>query len=159
MQHQLLTWNGLRALLHYEDRNSMAFGIETRLPFLDYRLVEFLYGLAPQLKIRNGWTKAVLREALDGVLPSEVCWRADKMGFVTPEDIWFRTSLREMTRDILSDSRTRARGYLNVEAALNEFEAHEAGRKNISFTIWRWLNLELWCRTFVDHPSCAASSS
>jgi asparagine synthase (glutamine-hydrolysing) len=159
MQHQLLTWNGLRGLLHYEDRNSMAFGIETRLPFLDYRLVEFLYGLAPELKIRNGWTKAVLREALDGVLPGEVCWRADKMGFVTPEDIWFRTSLREMTRDILSDARTRARGYLNVEAALKEFEAHEAGRKNISFTIWRWLNLELWCRTFVDRPSCAASSS
>ncbi len=154
MQHQLLTWNGLRALLHYEDRNSMAFGIETRLPFLDYRLVEFLYGLEPELKIRNGWTKAVLREALDGVLPSEVCWRADKMGFVTPEDIWFRTSLREMTRDILSDAQTRARGYLNVEAALKEFEAHEAGRKNISFTIWRWLNLELWCRAFVDQPVC-----
>jgi len=154
MQHQLLTWNGLRALLHYEDRNSMAFGIETRLPFLDYRLVEFLYGLEPELKIRNGWTKAVLREALDGVLPSEVCWRADKMGFVTPEDILFRTSLREMTRDILSDAQTRARGYLNVEAALKEFEAHEAGRKNISFTIWRWLNLELWCRAFVDQPVC-----
>src|SRR2546428_3117622 len=159
MQYQLLAWSGLRALLHYEDRNSMAFGIETRLPFLDYRLVEFLYGLEPELKIRNGWTKAVLREALAGVLPDEVRWRKDKMGFVTPEDIWFRTSLREMTRDILSDARTRARGYLNVEAALQEFEAHEAGRKNISFTIWRWLNLELWCRTFVDHPSCAASSS
>jgi asparagine synthase (glutamine-hydrolysing) len=154
MQHQLLTWSGLRALLHYEDRNAMAFGIETRLPFLDYRLVEFLYGLDPELKIRNGWTKAVLREALDGVLPEVVRWRVDKMGFVTPEDIWFRTSLREMTRDILSDSRTRARGYLNVEAALKEFEAHEAGRKNISFTIWRWLNLELWCRRFVDQPVC-----
>src|SRR5213593_543995 len=153
MEYQLLVWSGLRALLHYEDRNSMAFGIETRLPFLDYRLVEFLYGLAPELKIRNGWTKAVLREALAGVLPDEVRWRTDKMGFVTPEDIWFRTSLREMTRDILSDARTRARGYLNVEAALQEFEAHEAGRKNISFTIWRWLNLELWCRAFVDHPS------
>jgi len=154
MELQLLTWSGLRALLHYEDRNSMGFGIETRLPFLDYRLVEFLHGLEPELKIRNGWTKAVLREALAGILPGEVCWRADKMGFVTPEDIWFRTSLREMTRDILSDSRTRARGYLNVEAALTEFEAHEAGRKNISFTIWRWLNLELWCRRFLDQPAC-----
>src|SRR5207249_6109379 len=101
LQQELLTRKGLRALLHYEDRNSMAFGVEARLPFLDYRLVEFLYGLAPELKIRNGWTKAVLREALDGVLPDEVRWRVDKMGFVTPEDIWFRTSLREMTRDIL----------------------------------------------------------
>jgi len=154
MQHQLLTSNGLRALLHCEDRNSMAFGIETRLPFLDYRLVEFLYGLGPELKIQRGWTKAVLRQAMDGVLPEEVRRRSDKMGFVTPGDVWFRTSLREMARDILSDSRTRARGYLNVEEAVREFDAHVAGRKNLSFTIWRWLNLELWCRRFVDRPVC-----
>src|SRR6266540_7207139 len=154
LQQALLTGNGLRALLHYEDRNSMAFGVEARLPFLDHRLVEFAYALEASHRLREGWTKVVLRDAMDGILPDEVRWRRDKMGFVTPEDIWFRTSLREMTRDILSDSRTRARGYLNVEAALKEFEAHEAGRKNISFTIWRWLNLELWCRAFVDQPVC-----
>ena len=128
----------------------MAFGIETRLPFLDYRVVEFLYSLEARRKIRRGWTKAVLRDAMEGILPEEIRWRADKMGFVTPEDVWFRTSLREMAREILSDSRTRARGYLNADAALLEFEAHVAGRKNISFTIWRWLNLELWCRRFLD---------
>lgn len=155
MQHALLTGNGLRALLHYEDRNSMAFGIETRLPFLDYRLVEFLAGLPAYDKIRRGWTKAVLRDAMEGILPEEVRWRVDKMGFVTPEDQWFRTSLRDITREILTDSRTRARGYLNVEAALQEFDAHVAGRKNLTFTLWRWLNLELWCRRFVDQPACA----
>jgi asparagine synthase (glutamine-hydrolysing) len=155
MQHGLLAGNGLRALLHYEDRNSMAFGIEARLPFLDYRLVEFLYGLEAGHKIRGGWTKAVLRDAMAGILPDEVRWRADKMGFVTPEDVWFRTSLREMAREVLADSKTRARGYLNVDAALLEFDAHVAGRKNISFTIWRWLNLELWCRRFVDRDPCA----
>lgn len=154
MQRRLLTGNGLRALLHYEDRNSMAFGIEARLPFLDYRLVEFLHGLDSGLKIREGWTKAVLRDALEGVLPEEVRLRTDKMGFVTPEDVWFQTSLRDMARDILSDSRTRARGYLNVEAAVREFDAHVAGRKSLSFTIWRWLNLELWCRRFLDQPVC-----
>ncbi|TLY39884.1 MAG: asparagine synthase (glutamine-hydrolyzing) [Nitrospirae bacterium] len=150
MQYQLLTWNGLRALLHYEDRNSMAFGIETRLPFLDHRLVEFLSGLDVSHKIRRGWTKAILRDAMEGILPDDVRWRVDKMGFVTPEDIWFRTSLREFAREILSDARTRARGYLNVDAALNEFEAHAAGMKNISFTIWRWINLEMWLRRFCD---------
>jgi asparagine synthase (glutamine-hydrolysing) len=72
------------------------------------------------------------------------------MGFVTPEDIWFRTSLREFSREILSDARTRARGYLNVDAALREFDAHVAGMKNISFTIWRWINLEMWLRRFCD---------
>jgi asparagine synthase (glutamine-hydrolysing) len=150
MQHTLVTRNGIRALLRYEDRNSMAFGIETRLPFLDYRVVEFLYSLEARRKIHRGWTKAVLRDAMEGILPEEIRWRVDKMGFVTPEDVWFRTSLREMAREILADSRTRARGYLNVDAALPEFEAHVAGRKNISFTIWRWLNLELWCRRFLD---------
>lgn len=159
MQHRLLTWNGLRALLHSEDRNSMAFGIETRLPFLDHRLVEFLYGLEPELRIRHGWTKAVLREAMAGVLPDDVRWRADKMGFVTPEDAWFRTSLREFAREILSDARTRARGYLNVDAALREFDAHAAGLKTLSFTVWRWLNLELWCRCFLDQHPCNGGSS
>ncbi len=159
MQQQLLIGNGLRALLHYEDRNSMAFGIETRLPFLDYRLVEYLYGLNVRHKIHRGWTKAVLRDAMAGILPETVRRRVDKMGFVTPEDVWFRTSLRELAREVLADGRTRSRGYLNVDAALQEFDAHVAGRKNLSFTIWRWLNLELWCRTFVDRPSCAVSSS
>ena len=159
LQHALLTGNGLRALLHYEDRNSMAFGVEARLPFLDHRLVEFLYGLGADHKIRRGWTKAVLREAMDGILPEEVRWREDKMGFVTPEDLWFRTSLREPARDILSDARTRARGYLNVDAALRALNAHVAGQTNISNTIWRWLNLELWCRRFVDGDPCAERSS
>jgi len=127
MQNGLLTRNGLRALLHYEDRNSMAFGIETRLPFLDYRLVEFLSGLDAPFKIRHGWTKALLRDAMEGILPEEVRMRVDKMGFVTPEDVWFRTSLRDMAREVLEDSRTRARGYLNVDVALREFEAHVDG--------------------------------
>src|SRR2546427_815220 len=156
---ELLTGNGLRALLHYEDRNSMAFGIEARLPFLDYRVVEFLSGVDPAYKIRLGWTKAVLRDAMEGILPDEVRWRVDKMGFVTPEHRWFRTSLREMAREILTDARTRARGYLNVDAALRAFDAHVAGRKNIGATIWRWLNLELWCRRFLDQHPCNGRSS
>jgi hypothetical protein len=72
------------------------------------------------------------------------------MGFVTPEDQWFRASLREPARDILSDARTRTRGYLNVDTALRALDAHVAGHTNISNTVWRWLNLELWCRRFVD---------
>ncbi len=159
LQRGLLTGKGLRALLHYEDRNSMAFGIETRLPFLDYRVVEYLYGLDPSHKIHLGWTKAILREAMEGILPEEVRWRADKMGFVTPEDQWLRTSLRELVRDTLADARTRVRGYLNVEAAQRAFESHVANRTNIGNTIWRWLNVELWCRRFVDRDPCAVRVS
>ena len=156
LQHALLTGKGLRALLHYEDRNSMAFGIETRLPFLDYRVVEYLYRLDTRHKIHQAWTKAVLREAMEGLLPEEIRWRRDKMGFVTPEDQWLRTSLRELVRDILADARTRMRGNLNIKAAQRAFESHVAGRTNIGTTIWRWLNVELWCRRFVDQDPCAA---
>ncbi|HET8580283.1 MAG TPA: asparagine synthase C-terminal domain-containing protein, partial [Nitrospiraceae bacterium] len=159
LQHALLTRKGIRALLHYEDRNSMAFGIETRLPFLDYRVVEYLYRLDSRHKIHQAWTKAVLREAMEGILPEEVRWRADKMGFVTPEDQWLRTTLRELVRDTLADARTRTRGFLNVEAAQRAFESHVTGRTNIGNTIWRWLNVELWCRRFVDQDPCVARVS
>lgn len=159
LQHSLLTEKGLRALLHYEDRNSMAFGIEARLPFLDYRVVEYLYRLDTRHKIRQAWTKAVLREAMEGILPEEVRWRIDKMGFVTPEDQWLRTSLRELVHDTLLDGRTRMRGYLNIEAAQRAFESHVTGRTNIGNTIWRWLNVELWCRRFMDQEPCASRVS
>ena len=132
----------------------MAFGVETRLPFLDHRVAEFLYGLGPALKINRGWTKVVLREAMQGILPEPVRCRADKMGFVTPEDQWLRTTLQGLVRDVLSDPRTRVRGYLNVGAALQVFDDHVGGRKNIGRTIWRWLNLELWCRRYMDEDPC-----
>ncbi|MFQ5992880.1 MAG: asparagine synthetase B family protein, partial [Nitrospiraceae bacterium] len=159
LQRALLTGNGLRALLHYEDRNSMAFGIEARLPYLDFRLVEFLYALDARFKISQGWTKAVLREAMDGILPETVRCRVDKMGFVTPEDQWFRTTLCESAREILADPRCRSRGYLNVDEALDALENHIAGRTNIGNTIWRWLNIELWSRCFLDQDLCVELAS
>lgn len=150
MQHELLTGNGLRALLRIDDRNAMAFGIETRLPFLDHRLVEFVYQLPDRCKISGGWTKRILRESMAGILPENVRWRVDKQGFPTPEASWFRTSLRSWIRGILADPRTRERGYLEVDAALSAFDAHVAGKNPLSHTIWRWVNLELWCRCFLD---------
>ncbi|HEU4683067.1 MAG TPA: asparagine synthase (glutamine-hydrolyzing) [Nitrospira sp.] len=159
MQAMLLTGNGLRALLHYEDRNAMAFGIETRLPFLDHRLVEFVWPLPNHHKIRDGITKVLLREAMKGVLPEPVRQRVDKMGFVTPEDRWFRAGLREMTGALLHDSRTATRGYVNIKTARKDFQAHVTGRVNIGNTLWRWLNLELWCRQFLDEDPCARSPS
>ena len=72
----------------------MAFSLETRLPFLDYRLVEFVFGLPVDQKIRAGVTKIILRNAMKGVLPEEIRGRMDKMGFMTPEAVWFRTTLR-----------------------------------------------------------------
>ncbi len=81
------------------------------------------------------------------------------MGFVTPEAQWFRGALSDYVREVLSDRRTCERGYLNTQEALRAFDAHVAGRVNLSRAIWRWLNVELWCRRFIDEPSCDTSMS
>ncbi|MBY0404240.1 MAG: asparagine synthase (glutamine-hydrolyzing) [Cyanobacteria bacterium] len=82
-------YNSLPQLLHYEDRNSMAFSLESRLPFLDYRLVEFLFSLPHFYKIRDAQTKFLLSESMKNVLPEKVLWRREKLGYETPGQYWF----------------------------------------------------------------------
>lgn len=79
---------GLETLLRYEDRNSMAFSREVRLPFLSHELVEFVFSLPNEYKINNGWTKYVLRLAMDNELPKNITWRKDKNGYLTPQQKW-----------------------------------------------------------------------
>jgi len=76
--------NMLPALIKYEDKIGMAFSIEARMPFLDYRLVNFLFSLENKYKIENGWNKSILRKAMKGILPDKVAYRKDKKGFPTP---------------------------------------------------------------------------
>ena len=83
----------LSNLLRYADRNAMAHSIESRFPFLDYRLVEFAFSVPSVYKIHDGWTKYIERTALDGIVNKDIVWRRDKLGFVTPESIWFEKEL------------------------------------------------------------------
>jgi asparagine synthase (glutamine-hydrolysing) len=90
---------GLKELLRYADRNSMAHSREVRLPFLSHKLVEFVFSLPDEFKINSGWTKFVLRKALENTLPSSICWRVDKTGYEPPQKKWitgekFRTEIR-----------------------------------------------------------------
>lgn len=140
----------LPALLHYEDRNSMAFGVEARVPFLDHRLVEWLVRLPPDLKLRKGMTKVVLREALAGILPEQVRQRPDKMGFVTPEDDWLRGPLRPKIEELLASERLRSRPYWRAEVLSGWYRRYCEGQVAIGPTIWRWVNLEWWLRRFCD---------
>jgi asparagine synthase (glutamine-hydrolysing) len=82
--------HGLEELLRYADRNSMAHGREVRLPFLNHELVEFVFSLPPHFKIRNGWTKWILRNAMKNILPPEIAWRRDKVGFEPPQKQWMQ---------------------------------------------------------------------
>ena len=88
--HFNTTEMGLEELLRFADRNSMAHGREVRLPFLNHELVEFLFSLPAQLKMHDGWTKFLLRKAMDKKLPDEIVWRKEKVGFETPQKNWMQ---------------------------------------------------------------------
>ena len=141
---------GLPALLHYEDRNAMAFSVEARVPFLDHRLVEWLVHVPPEFKIRQGMTKFVLREAMAGILPEEVRLRTDKMGFVTPQDQWLRVVLRPQIEAALESDSMRARPYWRAPVLKKWYRRYCDGRLAIGPTVWRWVNLEWWLRRFCD---------
>jgi asparagine synthase (glutamine-hydrolysing) len=152
--HSSLMAYSLPALLRYEDRNSMAHSIEARVPFLDHRLVEFVFGLPVSQKIRKATTKVVLRQAMQGILPEEVRQRRDKMGFVTPEKHWLNAELGELLNEIAFSPRFAQRGYLDAPQIRRMINQHRAGQRDISFIASRWLSLELWFRRFID-PSKA----
>jgi asparagine synthase (glutamine-hydrolysing) len=132
----------LPTLLRYEDRNSMAFHIEARVPFLDHRLVEFAFSLGADEHIRDGWSKVILRDAMRGLLPESIRMRRDKEGYTTPHDRW----MRELTPQInaLFGDETRARQYLSPEV-IASLQGPQAGAIT---GVWRLVNLEAWLRAF-----------
>ncbi len=141
----------LPSLLHIDDRSSMAHSVESRAPFLDYRLVEYLFSLGPEYKIRNGLTKYILRRSMKGVVPEEVLARRDKMGFTTPLEKWLKTNLKEKVREIITSREFAGRPYFNRKGVLKEFDAFLNGKESVTqYTVWSWINLELWLRKFID---------
>ncbi len=134
-------------LLRYEDRNSMAFAIESRLPFLDHRLVEYLFSLPVDFKMRDGWTKWILRQSTERVLPEAIRWRRDKMGFVTPGDTWLMENRDEVRS--LFDGEPMSAEYVRPQAVRAALDGlHDAPRPGRRTLVWQWLNLELWLRAF-----------
>lgn len=140
----------LSPLLRYEDRNSMAFSLESRVPFLDYRLVEYIFSLPDKCRIYNGWTKAVLRNTMKDVLPEEIRMRKDKMGFVTPQDVWMKNDLKSWIDDIFNSNSFKERPYFNFDIVLKYWHLYCNGKADIGSIIWRWLIVELWLRKFLD---------
>jgi asparagine synthase (glutamine-hydrolysing) len=137
--------DSLPALLRYEDRNSMAFGIEARVPFLDHRLVEIGLALPDRLKIDSvGRRKIVLQRAMQGIVPDTVLARRDKVGFEPPQRRWLRDSER-MWRDLGSQSRTEADGLLAPGTIGRAVDGFMVDRTSAAI-LWRALNLELWLR-------------
>jgi len=141
------------ALVHYEDRSSMAFAREIRLPFLDYRLAGMLVPLAPEFKLREGWTKWIFRKAMEPYLPAAIVWRKDKQGFINPESEWLKHELRGQVLELLSGEMLIAQHGLIDQAALRRRYAmycrqlQERGAINFK-DIFNPVVLELWMRRF-----------
>ncbi len=137
------------ALTHYEDRNPMAHSLELRHPFLDHRLVNFLVNLPAQLKIKNGWTKYIMRESMSE-LPDPIRWRRDKQGFILPEELWLKGELRDFIRSVFQKSTLGELGIIDDREFLKYYEAFRNGRRRIWYTdISRTLIAELWARKFL----------
>ena len=141
---------GLATLLHYGDAISMAHSIESRLPFLDHRLVEFVFSLPGEYKLRDGRGKALLREAVRGDVPDSILRDRPKLGFVVPIREWFRTQPDATVLPVLLSAQCRERGLFNPKALERALRRHISGRVDLSNQIFRWLTLELWCRDALD---------
>lgn len=141
----------LEHLLKWSDRNSMFFSIESRTPFLDYRLVEKTLASPDSMKIKRGVTKYILRESLRGILPDRIRERQDKVGFGTPESEWFRSQgFMEIIQNTFQSERFKKRGIINPDKVLQLYKEHLTGKADHSKDIWKCLNLELWYQEFID---------
>ena len=139
----------LPALLHYEDRNSMAHSVEARLPFLDHRLVEFVVAMPSEYKIQGGLTKVMLRECAKGILPEKVRARTDKMGFVTPEYLWILQN-EEYFYNSIRDSVYLSNGFIS-EKMMDYFKGVVNGKIPFDFFIWRVVVFGKWIQKFNVH--------
>ncbi|MBX3467020.1 MAG: asparagine synthase (glutamine-hydrolyzing) [Planctomycetes bacterium] len=149
-----LTHGSIPALLHHEDRASMAFSLEARVPLLDHRLVEFCLGIDFREKVAGGHMKAVLRRAVADLLPPAVVRREDKLGYPTPIGRWLREAAADVKEALLVD--WAERGHVpaaEVERAWLAFE--RKGRD--PWLLYRWLTTELWLQRFVDRPPAPPS--
>lgn len=145
---QLTTATSLPTLLQFEDRNSMAFSIESRVPFLDHRLVEFVFALPDEAKFSSGITKRVLREGLKDVLPESIASRADKKGFVTPGEVkWLRGPLRFLLEQDFSHI-----DFLNVKKTREVIRDFKSGENRYANLVWRIAMLRYWMENGRKQP-------
>jgi asparagine synthase (glutamine-hydrolysing) len=148
----------LHELLMKQDQMSMAASIESRVPFLDHKLVEFTSSLPERLKLRGGTTKYVLRESMKGVLPPAILERP-KMGFPVPIGAWFRGAYAPVLDEYVLSSRATERRIFKPEFVRSLVEQHRRGEANHSERLWSLVNLEMWFRRFIDGENSSHSES
>lgn len=136
----------LPALLHVEDRVSMAVSLESRAPLLDHRLVERVATLSPEIRFKNGELKYLLKKIAAPIVPAPIVGRKDKIGFAVPFVQWAKGPLRPYLQDLFTSRQSRSRGLLNTEKILNCLGKEQRFGRDL----WGALCLETWCSTFLD---------
>jgi asparagine synthase (glutamine-hydrolysing) len=148
LSHAQLTHSNLQMMLRSADRSSMAHSVESRVPFLDHRLVEFALGLPAEFKIGGGVTKRVLRTAMSGVLPDRIRDRVDKIGFETPELQWISGDSRPWFRSQLEQA-VEVSNRLVPASTLIRMDAMTRGTRRFDREPWRAISLGQWMRAFA----------
>jgi asparagine synthase (glutamine-hydrolysing) len=151
--HQSLyrSMSRLARRLRFTDRSSAAFSIETRTPLLDYRLVEYSFNLPTGLKIRDGWTKWILRQSMQDILPEQVRLRKEKLGFPTPLRTWLLLN-KGRIKELFCSGNVLSSQFINaklIEDNLDELLRND----NSAQELWRYINLELWLQVFFKDSS------
>ncbi len=136
----------LPALLHVEDRMSMAWGVESRVPFLDHTLVEFAATIPANIKVKDGRMKHILHQIVSPYLPLKITERKDKKGFPTPFTQWIKGDARDFVRDVFSSSKALSRPLLDNRKVLDMLDNEPRFGRNV----WGLLCLELWQQEFHD---------
>lgn len=138
----------LRELLNYGDKSSMRFSVENRVPFLDYRLVDFATRLPLSIKINHGETKHILRQSLNGLLPEGIRKRYSKLGFATPQEVWQRDQLKDEMRATVVNSNLFDMKIFNGERALDYFNAYFSGAHSDYHFVWRCFSFVKWTHLY-----------
>lgn len=144
-----VTTYSLPSLLRYEDRNSMAHSLESRVPWLDQDLVELVLRLPPGHIIRGGWSRTLLREGMQGLLPEKIRLRRWKVGFTTPETRWL-FARRAAFQGLFLSPLFQSRPYWNGQRISRAFRDAALGRTDASLLLWRLINTEIWLRVFFS---------
>jgi asparagine synthase (glutamine-hydrolysing) len=146
-RHDLRTY--LHELLMKQDQMSMAASIESRVPFLDDRLVNHVAALPSSMKLRGWRTKALLREAVRDLVPPAILTRR-KMGFPVPIGRWLATQFQPMVHEFVTGPRAAARGIFHPAAVRDLVAEHFSGAGRHGDRLWLLINLEIWQRVFHD---------
>ena len=137
----------LPKLVHHQDRNAMAHSIESRAPFLDYRLVEFVFNLPGEYKVNLGVTKYVMRNGLKDILPEDIKNRMDKLGFATPEDVWIRENKAQF-RVLLENACDAMSTLVEKQLLLLEFDRQVEKAKHLDGIFWCVICVAAWKNAF-----------